>query len=182
MSHTLSTIGRRIAPVLLLASTLAISSTASSHADGIIDMPEPQVWGGCPLDEGKEVGKTVRTWQARPLGPPENQLDAGEVRLVCGNNDFGFRHIANKHGTEWESLALLENRNWRDVVDMAITKNLTDPDQHSAQENGKWCGSSEIYFTDKVKGTILKVLRSITIVSDKREVVTTFPNPDGCRE
>lgn len=44
----------------------------------------------------------------------------GEWKLLCGNKDYGYRHIQDRHMDEWEGLASIEKRNWRDIADMAI--------------------------------------------------------------
>ncbi|NKY87072.1 hypothetical protein [Nocardia veterana] len=44
----------------------------------------------------------------------------GEWKLLCGNKDYGYRHIQDRHMDEWEGLASIEGRNWRDIADMAI--------------------------------------------------------------
>ena len=143
-------------------------------------MPDPAVWGACPQDGAKDIGKVIRTWHGGPYGPPENQLGAGDITLKCGTENVGFRHIVNRHDPQWQTLADIEGRNWRDIADMALTKNITNPDQTAPQDGGKWCVSSEIYLVNKDSGEVVKTKRTRTILTDKHEVLTTFPTDDGC--
>lgn len=172
---------KRLLAVGLSAAVLGPLTTIPAQADGLIDMPEPETWGACPLDNSAEPGKVIRTWHGGPYGPPENQLPPGDITLKCGYDRAGFRHIIERHGiNEWQPLAAIENRNWRDLADMAITKSITNPDQVVPKGDGKWCLSSEVYLINKGTGEIAKVVRSVTIVSDQHEIITVYPKGIGC--
>ena len=170
----------RIKKLLAVSLSAAVFGPLTTIPAQAVDMPDPAVWGACPQDGAKDISKVIRTRHGGPYGPPENQLGAGDITLKCGTENVGFRHIVNRHGPQWQTLADIEGRNWRDIADMALTKNITNPDQTAPQDGGKWCVSSEIYLVNKDSGEVVKTKRTKTILTDKHEVLTTFPTDDGC--
>ncbi|MFC3964502.1 hypothetical protein [Nocardia jiangsuensis] len=76
----------------------------------------------------------------------------GKWKLLCGTADFGFRHIQAKHMGEWESLAVIENRNWRDIADMAMTKAHDAPDRQGSHGAGKMRFTGQIYLVNHATG------------------------------
>ena len=58
------------------------------------------VWAACGQSSPPE--KVVRVFQraaAVGVGPP-----AGPSPLLCGTDRFGYRHLADKHGADWQAL------------------------------------------------------------------------------
>ncbi|RJO76971.1 hypothetical protein D5S18_12255 [Nocardia panacis] len=145
MNHT------KLATAALIAATIAavISSAPTASAQ--------QVWGACGIST------------------PEDKVVANysKARLTCGNTGYGFRHIQTKHGEEWQGLAAIENRNWRDIADMAISKSLDTPDLVVPQ-GARTCYSGQIYLVNHVNGQIAKTVEP-TVIVDNGIIVTAFP-------
>ncbi len=137
--------------VALIAATIpaGISSAPTASAQ--------QVWGACGIST------------------PEDKVVAkySKARLTCGNTGYGFRHIQIKHGEEWQGLAAIENRNWRDIADMAISKSLDTPDLVVPQ-GARACYSGQIYLVNHVNGQIAKTVEP-TVIVDNGVIVTAFP-------
>ncbi|MFG3616498.1 hypothetical protein [Nocardia sp. NPDC047654] len=133
---------------------------------------EPQVWGACGVSDND--AKVVRTFSIT-TGP----VGGKPGTLLCGNRDSGFRHIKDRHMAEWEGLAAIERRNWRDIVDMAIEKSLSSPDKFTTQDGGKFCYTGQIYLVNKVSGQIAQTVQPTVIVTGSGKIITAFPG-GGC--
>ena len=121
-------------------------------------------------------------WGACGAHSPEDKVVTtfGNWKLLCGNGDWGFRHIRARHMSEWEGLAAIEGRNWRDIADMAMTKAHDAPDWHGPQGSGAYCHTGQIYLVNRTTGTIAKTVQPTVIVTEDGTVITAFPG-GGCR-
>lgn len=121
-------------------------------------------------------------WGACGASSPADKVVTtfGEWKLLCGNDNGGFRHIQGKHTSEWEGLAAIEGRNWREIADMAIAKAHDAPDWHGPQGSGKYCYTGQIYLVNHVTGAIVKTVQPTVIVNERQEVITAFPG-GACR-
>jgi hypothetical protein len=145
---------------------VAIAAVAASIA-GAVAAPAASAsfpWGAC--GSSSPADKVVTTF--------------GTWKLLCGTGDFGFRHIQARHMGEWESLAAIENRNWRDIADMAMAKAHDAPDWQGSHGAGKMCFTGQIYLVNHATGAIVKTAQPTVIVNDRNEIVTAFPG-GGCR-
>ena len=61
---------------------------------------QPKVWGACAL-RNADPNKVVRTFNRAPLNAGFRSLPGGDSQLYCGNDKYGFLHIAKEHGNEW---------------------------------------------------------------------------------
>ncbi|NKY60520.1 hypothetical protein [Nocardia flavorosea] len=121
-------------------------------------------WGACGVHSSED--KVVATF--------------GSWKLLCGNNDWGYRHIQARHMSEWEGLAAIEGRNWRDIADTALAKAHDAPDWHGPQGSGAYCHSGQIYLVNRATGAIAKTVQPTVIVTDDGIVITACPG-GGCR-
>jgi hypothetical protein len=121
-------------------------------------------------------------WGACGASSPEDKVVTtfGEWKLLCGNQDYGYRHIQAGHMSEWEGLAAIEGRNWRDIADMSIAKAHDAPDWHGAQGSGKYCYTGQIYLVNRTTGAVAKTVHPTVIVSESGIVITAFPG-GACR-
>ncbi|MFC9436804.1 hypothetical protein [Nocardia sp. NPDC057030] len=103
-----------------------------------------------------------------------------KARLQCGTDNWGYRHIQQRHQTEWEALGAIENRNWRDIADLAIAKSLDAPDQSGPAGGSKTCYSGQIYLVNHVTGQIAKTIQPTIIVGGDGTILTAYPG-GGCR-
>ncbi len=83
---------------------------------------------------------------------------------------------------EWEGLAAIERRNWRDIadmaiekVDMAIEKSLSSPDKFTTQDGGKFCHTGQIYLVNKASGRIAQTVQPTVIVTGSGKIITAVP-------
>lgn len=77
--------------------------------------------------------------------------------------------------SEWDSLAAIEGRNWRDIADMAIAKADDAPDWHGPVGGGKYCYTGQIYLVNRAIGAIAKTAQPTVIVNDEGKVITAYP-------
>ncbi len=77
--------------------------------------------------------------------------------------------------SEWEGLAGIEGRNWRDITDMAIAKAHDAPDWHGSVGSGKYCYTGQIYLVNRATGAIAKTVQPTVIVHEKGKVITAYP-------
>ncbi|UGT59920.1 hypothetical protein [Nocardia asteroides] len=139
---------------------VVIAAIAASFA-GTVTAPPANAsfpWGACGASSPAD--KVVTTF--------------GNWKLLCGTGDFGFRHIQARHLGEWESLAAIENRNWRDIADMAMAKAHDAPDWQGSHVTG------QIYLVNHATGAIVKTAQPTVIVNNRNEIITAFPG-GGCR-
>lgn len=121
-------------------------------------------WGACGTDSSED--KVVTAF--------------GEWKLLCGNKGYGYRHIQSRHMSEWEGLAAIEGRNWRDIADMAIAKAHDAPDWHGPQGGGRYCSTGQIYLINRATGAAAKTVQPTVIVDENGIVITAFPG-GACR-
>ncbi|WP_459545561.1 hypothetical protein [Nocardia sp. X0981] len=120
-------------------------------------------------------------WGACGASSPEDKVVTtfGEWKLLCGNDRSGYRHIQQRHMSDWENLAAIEGRNWRDIADMAMSKAHDAPDWHGPVRDGKYCHTGQIYLVNRATGTIAKTVQPTVIVNANGVIVTASPG-GGC--
>lgn len=151
-------VGRSVATASVVLGLLVAVGFSASAAEAA-----PQLWAACGRSSPED--KVVATYS--------------KAQLLCGNDKFGFRHIQNRHGDEWQQLAAIENRNWRDIADMALAKALDNPDRTVNQGRGTSCYSGQIYLVNFATGAIAKTVQPSVIVSNDGRIITAFPG-GGC--
>lgn len=151
----------KIRAFVMAAAALAVPMVLSAP-DPVAHASSP--WGACGIRT--DESKVVTTY--------------GDWKLLCGNKNYGYRHIQDRHQAEWEGLADIEGRNWRDIADMAIAKAHDAPDWHGPQGAGKYCYTGQIYLVNHVTGAIVKTVQPTVIVAENGQVVTAFPG-GACR-
>jgi hypothetical protein len=120
----------------------------------------------------------AQIWGACGISTPEDKIVATYSKgvLRCGNGEVGYRHIQKQHQSQWQGLADIEGRNWRDIADMAIAKSMDSPDVQRSTAGGKYCYSGQIYLVDKVRGTVAKTVHPTVIVPlSSRTIITAYP-------
>ncbi|MGW5311136.1 hypothetical protein ACWEQ0_14825 [Nocardia thailandica] len=147
----------------LLAATAA-STALIATLIGTAAPAQAVVWGACGVSTSDH--KVVRTYS--------------KAVLKCGTQNWGYNHIKARHIGEWEGLAAIENKNWRDIADMAIAKSLDSPDRTVDAGGGKRCYSGQIYLVNHVTGQIAKTVQPTVIVGSSGDIITAYPG-GGCR-
>ena len=75
-------------------------------------------------------------------------MPGGDSQLYCGNDKYGFLHIANGHGRQW---ATMEDRfpstgSWRYLAEYAISATLAYPERvEYRQDNNTFAVYRDIY-------------------------------------
>ncbi|MBF6464404.1 hypothetical protein IU427_04315 [Nocardia beijingensis] len=102
--------------------------------------------------------------------------------MKCGTDTWGFRHIQGRHLQDWQNLAGIERKNWRDIADIAIAKSLDAPDRTASAGGGKTCFSGQIYLVNHVTGQIAKTVEPTVIVGSDGAIITAYPGGKACRD
>lgn len=147
-----------------LLAAAATSATVTAALIGTSAPAQAEVWGACGVSSSAD--KVVRTYS--------------KGVLKCGTQGWGYNHIKARHLTEWEGLAAIENRNWRDIADLAIAKSLDAPEIAVNAGGGKYCYSGQIYLVNHVTGQIAKTVQPSVIVGNSGDIITAYPG-GGCR-
>ncbi|MGV9723745.1 hypothetical protein [Nocardia beijingensis] len=124
-----------------------------------------------------------QVWGACGISTPEDKVVAtySKGTLRCGNRGWGFRHVQGSHLNDWQRLADIEGRNWRDIADIAIAKSMDNPDVQRSVGSDRYCYSGQIYLVNKVRGTIETTAQPTVIVNTVTgNIVTAYPG-GGCR-
>jgi hypothetical protein len=83
-----------------------------------------------PLRAPRQRPGAVRTYSRYRLTASTGQhLAGGYSDLRCGSQNWGYRHIVDRHLGQWEQKAALTRQNWREVADYGIEWALRDPDR-----------------------------------------------------
>ncbi|MFC4373120.1 hypothetical protein ACFO5K_03315 [Nocardia halotolerans] len=140
------------------------------------------VMAGAGAWTGAGTADASRVWAACGMSSSETKLVATypKAHLQCGTANWGFRHIKARHLEEWQNLANIERKNWRDIADMAIEKSLTAPDKSGPAGGSKYCYSGQIYLVNHVNGRIEKTVQPTVIVGGDGTIITAYPG-GGCR-
>jgi hypothetical protein len=137
---------------------------------------EPKVWGACKVS-GADPNKVVRTFNRAPITAGFNTLPGGDSQLYCGNDNYGFLHIANDHGRQWETMAsrFPSAGNWRYLADYAISATLAYPERvEYRQDNNTFAVYRDIYrMTDE--GTVYAFTCRVAISASDGKIITAFP-------
>lgn len=139
----------------------------------------------CPLDQSRGVHRVVARYHmdypwGDSLGDPPRLMAAGDIELKCGNENFGYRHIGTRHGTEFQQLAMGTNYRWWQILDMAIAKAATDPLLTAPHPHQKYCAISElILYERRTREVIRKQKFRVMVSENNRHVITVFPNSAG---
>ncbi|MGY1894167.1 hypothetical protein [Nocardia gipuzkoensis] len=116
-------------------------------------------------------------WGACGVSSPADKVVTtfGNWKLLCGDEGSGYRHIQQRHMSEWEGLRAIEGRNWRDIADMAIAKAHDAPDWHGPVGGGKYCYTGQIYLVNRATGAIAKTVQPTVVVNEEGRVITAYP-------
>jgi hypothetical protein len=145
-----------------------------------VPMPpyQPQVWGACKLS-GADPNKVVRTFYRAPLTAGSNSMPAGDSVLYCGNDKYGFIHIVDEHGAQWQQVAGSTwpgAGNWRYLADYAISATLANPENVTYdQDRNTFAVYRNIYrMTDD--GLVYAFTCRVVVSGSDGKIITAFPS------
>jgi hypothetical protein len=104
-------------------------------------------------------------------------LPGGDSQLYCGNDKYGFLHIANGHGRQW---ATTEDRfpstgNWRYLAEYAISATLAYPERVAyRQDDNTFAVYRDIYrMTDERPRLYLHM--PVAVSASDGKIIAAFP-------
>jgi hypothetical protein len=160
--------------VLTMLAVTLITAPSGAHA---------ATWAACgKLDKAR---KTVRTFDRhRGNAGDGHTLRGGISRLRCGkygDKGWGYRHIFEKHRTEWEKDAFLTGKDWRTHTDWAINLVLNDPDKVSYEADNDtfvYCRNIVLATT---KGQVLgEKYPNVVVAAGSKNIISAYPPSDRC--
>lgn len=84
-----------------------------------------------------------------------------------------------RHRADFERMAAGTYQNWRDVADLAMSYNTSDPDRFS-YGGGKSCYSRLLYLRNIRTGQIVRQQIFKMIVSSQNNIITSYPTGTHC--
>lgn len=147
------------------AAALTASEPTMSAAASVL--PAPATWAGCGV--ATDPQKIVRTF-------PRSKV------LRCGNANYGYWHIYEKHRSQFEQLAAQTYQNWRDVADIGMYASINDSTvTRLRNSNDTTCLSKRIYLINLRTGKTATstIIRTVT-GNRSNNVITTFPSSGYC--
>jgi hypothetical protein len=162
---------------LVVAAGMLLPTAAQANTQA--PAASADLWHGCGFrSDDDKIVRTFERYRARAEG---HFMRGGKSNLLCGNKNFGYRHIKVRHRQEWEQAALLTRTNWRDVADFSIETVLGDPDKVT-YKNKKFCFSRLVYLVNKQTGRIVDTRTPNIVVSEgNKRVITAFPSRFHCK-
>ncbi len=138
---------------------------------------QPKVWGACKTS-GADPNKVVRTFNRASISAGFNSLPAGDSQLYCGNDEFGFLHIANEHGQDWSNKSFPWMGNWRNLGDYAIGAALAYPESVTYRQQNDTFAVERAIFPVNANGEITgpstwKV--HVVISASDGKIITAYP-------
>ncbi|MGH3520677.1 MAG: hypothetical protein ACRDQ7_25550, partial [Haloechinothrix sp.] len=125
-------------------------------------------WAACGASSDKM--KRVSTYR-RAAGP---QIAAGEAYLRCGNDKWGYRHIANRHGQDWQNVATMIGSNWRDLCDFAIAETLKVPGSVTYnQDDNTWLYIAPLEIKNS-RGEVIRRYQAKVAIGNGKNILTAF--------
>ncbi|MDQ1123455.1 hypothetical protein QE412_002028 [Microbacterium trichothecenolyticum] len=122
---------------------------------------------GC--NAGDPESKRVTNWQRRNPN--------GVAKLVCGNSQFGWRHIAGRHGQDYQNIVTKYRlgRSWDDFAKWAMSTTVGAPQAAPVRNNNTWGYTAPIQIKNK-QGQVVRTYSMLVSVSRSDEkIITAFP-------
>ena len=133
-------------------------------------------WAACGVSSPES--KPVRTFPVRPpVGGPSRTF----ATLLCGNDRYGFRHLAVRHASDWEALSFYTGGNWRDIADFAMAQSLTVPQPGYPLYNPKndsWTYKSPLEIKDANGNVRTTYWPLVAVAAQDGKILTSYPTRD----
>jgi hypothetical protein len=120
------------------------SGASAPEVDGGVSA-QAAVWAACGWKDSEE--KLVRLFQR------DRRRD---YALRCGNAGWGYHHIQARHQGDFERLAEGTFQNWRDVADLSMAMNSSDPDVTLPAGGNQTCNSRVIFLVNIRNGQTVR--------------------------
>jgi hypothetical protein len=162
-----------IGPIVALFVALVLVLTITPPASAQSGAPP---WAPCGRSDPAD--KPVKTY---PVQPPVGGPTRTYAVLRCGDDKFGYRHIADKHGQQWADLAVYTGGPWQSLADFAITQTLTVPQPGYPRFNaGKntWSYKSPLQIKDSQGQVRVTYWVIVGVAAQDGKVLTSFYSND----
>ncbi|KOX19894.1 hypothetical protein ADK67_31995 [Saccharothrix sp. NRRL B-16348] len=146
--------------VCLLFLGFALAVTTPAHAAKLGTRPN---WGACGVSTDSQ--KLVYQF--------------GTSELRCGTASWGYRHIKDRHYTEFQNLASAGGLNWSDLVHWAIHYNVDDPD-HVVVDGTDGCRDRLLYLHDRNGREVWQQRFKVIYNALDGRIITTYPSSSIC--
>jgi hypothetical protein len=139
---------------------------------------QPEVWGACAARGGGNPNKVVRTFHRAPLVAGVSAMPGGDTVLYCGNDKYGFYHLLDRHGQDWQNVAMSRfpgGGNWRYLADYSIGATLANPERVDYNSgNDTFTVQRNIYrITDD--GLVYSFTCRVVVSATDGKIITAFP-------
>ncbi|MGA4777628.1 hypothetical protein ACPCUX_03725 [Cellulosimicrobium sp. AB352] len=135
-------------------------------------LPSPQAtWAACGVFDKNT--KLVRTFQRVARAG----FSSGKSYLRCGSPSWGLRHVADRHRTQWEMLAMMGgSSSWRTFTDWAINEALRSP-AHVWYEskNDTYVYKTKIQIRDRSDRVRAVKYAYVVVARVSKNIITTYP-------
>jgi hypothetical protein len=161
----------RVVTTMLLSFLLAFLAVGQASAQ-----TGAPPWAACGANSSEE--KPVRTFPTKPpIGGPNRTYST----LMCGNANFGFRHIDLRHQPDWASVAFYTGGNWRDLADFAMNQSLTVPQPGYPVFNPKnetWTYKAPLQIKDQQGNVRATYWPIVSVAARDGRIITSYPTRD----
>jgi hypothetical protein len=183
--------------MIAAGTTTAMASAPSAHPALLVDEDEnyswvadpdevasgggfstQATWGACGIFD--ENLKVIRTFTDRRGGAG---LPGGSSTLNCGSENWGYRHIVDRHLSQWQAKAAVARENWRDTADYGILWAFKDPDKVTYRgSNDTYCYSRKINLVNEDNGQVVgNYYPNVAIARVSKRIITAVPAGAQCR-
>lgn len=123
---------------------------------------------GCSADDPES--KRVTNWQRRN--------PAGVAKLVCGTAGYGWRHIAQRHGQDYQNIVnkYQLGQSWQDFAKWAMSTTVGAPQSAPVNtSNNTWSYTAPIQIRNK-QGQVVRTYSMLVAISRSDEkIITAYP-------
>lgn len=123
---------------------------------------------GC--NSGDPDSKRVTNWQRRN---PD-----GVAKLVCGNYSYGWRHIADRHGQDYQNIVTKYQlgRSWDDFAKWAMSTTVGAPQSAPINSsNNTWSYTAPIEIKNNQGQVVRTYSMRVAVSRSDEKIITAFP-------
>ena len=131
------------------------------------------IWAACGIwDEDYKLVRRFTLGKGKPdKGPSDVRSE-----LYCGTENWGYRHIKNSHGSQWEGLARSVGMNWRDFTDQVIRDGLKGPQRVDYRaKNLTYTYQGSFWIKDSHGNIKGRYCSQIAVTKASGQIITAYP-------
>jgi hypothetical protein len=148
-----------------LVGTVACGASHAGAAAAVSAAPAAWTCAGA-----QPASAVVRQYTHAPADVGAEHLATGGSALVCGNANYGYRHILRRHQPDWARVAA--GSDWSDAADRAVAAALGQPERVGYRlSNDTFCYSHTLDGGD---------VTLVVVRASDGEVITAYPGRHQC--